>query len=50
MNVGPELAEKIISPEIENECDYLSQRHFGSMFLRPIEQGEIREIVHKWKN
>lgn len=51
VNVGPDLAGKIPdSGSSEDHCNKLIERNQSSMFLRPVDENEILEIVNKCKN
>ena len=48
--VGPKLASKIQNLDNENIYDYLIQTNNNSMYLNPVDNQEIMNIVHDCKN
>ena len=50
INVGPKLASKIEKVENENIYDYLTQTNNNSMYLNPVDNQEIMNIVQECKN
>ena len=49
VNVGPNLASKIEPPENINIFNYLGSSKQNSMFLKPVDEQEVFNIVHECK-
>ena len=50
VNVGPNLAKDINTPDDGNIFDYLRNRNCNSMFLHKVDENEVIQIVNTFKN
>ena len=49
-NVGPDLANKIITPDGASIYDYMLNQNDNCMFLTPVDEMEVSRVVNRCKN
>ena len=50
VNIGPSLADKIITPKNVNIQDYMKDKNVNSLFLHAVDENEIIDTVKNFKN
>ena len=50
VNIGPELANKIVIPENNDVLQYMNDRNVNSMFLHGVNKKEMLDVIKSFAN